>query len=279
MRIALSARAAFPPTTADSKPSPKNSPRGWRRAATGHGLLPRAASRTPSIAACACSTCPPSATNTSTPSRTPSSPPCICCAHRADVALYCNGANAIFTPAPRLFGMPVALNVDGIERKRKKWNRAGQGLVSGVGVAGHVLPDVVVTDARTIQEYYRERYGKQSVFIPYGAEIGQGGQRATRSTSWAWSRGRYFLYVSRMEPENHPLEVRRGVRAGGHADEAGADRRRPLRATSTSRACAIRATRASSCPGAIYGDGLSRTAARTASPTSTPPRWAARIPR
>ena len=34
--------------------------------------------------------------------------------HRADVALYCNGANAIFTFAPRLFGMPVALNVDGI---------------------------------------------------------------------------------------------------------------------------------------------------------------------
>ena len=47
-------------------------------------------------------------------------------AHRADVALYCNGANAIFTLWPRLFGMPVALNVDGIERKRKKWNRVAQ---------------------------------------------------------------------------------------------------------------------------------------------------------
>ncbi|MCI3953115.1 MAG: glycosyl transferase, group 1, partial [Burkholderiales bacterium] len=44
-------------------------------------------------------------------------------AHRVDAVLYCNGANAIFTPAQRLFGMPVALNVDGLERKRKKWNR------------------------------------------------------------------------------------------------------------------------------------------------------------
>src|ERR1022692_4867058 len=35
--------------------------------------------------------------------------------HRVDVALYCNGANAIFTLWPRIFGMPVALNVDGIE--------------------------------------------------------------------------------------------------------------------------------------------------------------------
>src|SRR6476619_5348910 len=45
-------------------------------------------------------------------------------AHRTDVALFCNGANAIFTGLPRLFGMPAALNVDGIERMRKKWNRA-----------------------------------------------------------------------------------------------------------------------------------------------------------
>src|SRR5438874_640698 len=32
--------------------------------------------------------------------------------HHTDVALYCNGANAIFTPWPRLTGIPVALNVD-----------------------------------------------------------------------------------------------------------------------------------------------------------------------
>src|SRR5215831_16840592 len=30
---------------------------------------------------------------------------------RADVALYCNGANALFTILPRIFGIPVALNV------------------------------------------------------------------------------------------------------------------------------------------------------------------------
>src|SRR3954468_4027558 len=43
-------------------------------------------------------------------------------AHRHDVILYCNAANAVFTWMPRLFGMATALNVDGLERKRKKWN-------------------------------------------------------------------------------------------------------------------------------------------------------------
>ena len=46
--------------------------------------------------------------------------------HRPDVALYCNGANALFTLLVRAAEIPVALNVDGIERKRKKWNRLAQ---------------------------------------------------------------------------------------------------------------------------------------------------------
>src|SRR5437868_3515508 len=42
--------------------------------------------------------------------------------HRQRAALYCNAANAIFTMLPRVLGIPVALNVDGVERRRKKWN-------------------------------------------------------------------------------------------------------------------------------------------------------------
>jgi glycosyltransferase involved in cell wall biosynthesis len=128
-------------------------------------------------------------------------------AHRKDVALYCNGANAIFTFWPRLFGMPVALNVDGIERKRKKWNRLAKAWYLVSEWLATFCPNVVVTDALTIQDYYRDRYHKESTFIPYGAETGK-----TTGIEVLINLGlepeRYFLYVSRMEPENHPLEVR-----------------------------------------------------------------------
>jgi glycosyltransferase involved in cell wall biosynthesis len=127
--------------------------------------------------------------------------------HRVDAALYCNGANAIFTPWPRLFGMPVALNVDGIERKRKKWNRAAKAWYLVSEWLATFCPTLVITDALTIQQYYRERYGADSTFIPYGAELGKvpGTDTVTRL---GLEPGKYFLYVSRMEPENHPLEVR-----------------------------------------------------------------------
>jgi len=128
-------------------------------------------------------------------------------AHRADAVLYCNGANAIFTLAPRLFGMPVALNVDGIERLRKKWNRLAKAWYLVSEWLATFCPSVVVTDAVTIERYYLERYHKRSTFIPYGADTGKVSSTAVLA-QLGLEPGRYFLYVSRLEPENHPLEVR-----------------------------------------------------------------------
>jgi glycosyltransferase involved in cell wall biosynthesis len=127
--------------------------------------------------------------------------------YRMDAALYCNGANAIFTLGPRLTRMPVALNVDGIERKRKKWNRLAKAWYLVSEWLATFCPTVVVTDARTIEQYYRARYRKRSTYIPYGAELGKVPTSAVLERL-GLERDRYFLYVSRMEPENHPLEVR-----------------------------------------------------------------------
>ena len=173
--------------------------------------------------------------------------------HRVDTALYCNGANAIFTLWPRPFGMPVALNVDGLERKRKKWNRLAKSWYLVSEWFATFCPTVVVTDARTIEEYYRERYGKASTFIPYGAELGKV-ETSAALEKLGLERGRYFLYVSRMEPENHPLEVREAFERVdtpmklaliGDAPYAGEYIRR-VRATSDPRIV---------IPGAIYGTG------------------------
>jgi len=123
------------------------------------------------------------------------------------VALFCNAANAIFTFWPRLFGVPDALNVDGLERKRKKWNRLAKAWYRMSEWLATFCPNVIVTDAVKIAEYYRDQYGKASECIPYGAETGK-----LESTEVLVRLGletdRYFLYVSRMEPENNALLVR-----------------------------------------------------------------------
>jgi glycosyltransferase involved in cell wall biosynthesis len=126
---------------------------------------------------------------------------------RQDAVLYCNAANAVFTWMPRCAGMPVALNVDGLERHRKKWNRFAKAWYRVSEWLATWMPNLVVTDAASIASYYREKYNHESVMIPYGAEIGPVETTDVLAQLGLERRG-YFLYVSRMEPENNAILVR-----------------------------------------------------------------------
>ena len=97
-----------------------------------------------------------------------------------DVVLVCNAANAIFCAWPRLAGTQVALNVDGIERKRKKWNALGRGWYLVSERLATWLPE----------RHRHRRRGHQgllpasattptSTFIPYGCQVGRDAGRAT----------------------------------------------------------------------------------------------------
>jgi glycosyltransferase involved in cell wall biosynthesis len=121
---------------------------------------------------------------------------------RFDCMLICNAANALFAAVPRLTGTPVALNVDGIERKRKKWGPAGRAYYRISEFLATFVPNVIVTDAAVIQEYYLNRYHKESVMITYGSECSRLPTRTVLERLQVQPR-EYFLYVSRLEPENN----------------------------------------------------------------------------
>lgn len=173
--------------------------------------------------------------------------------HPHDVALYCNGANAIFTPLARMAGMRVALNVDGLERKRKKWNALARAWYHVSEVLSTFCPDEIVTDARQIRDYYHQRYGADSTFIPYGAPTGKLGSTSVLDTL-GLTPGAYFLYVTRFEPENNPLMVRRAF------EKVGTDLKLALVGDAPYAAEYIAQVRDTTdarviLPGAIYGQG------------------------
>jgi glycosyltransferase involved in cell wall biosynthesis len=121
---------------------------------------------------------------------------------RFDVALICNAANAVFAAIPRITGTPVALNVDGIERKRRKWGLAGRTYYRISEYLATLIPNVIITDAAVIREYYQKRYGVSSTMIAYGAECDR--QPTTEiQQRLGVPPGNYILYVSRLEPENN----------------------------------------------------------------------------
>ena len=121
---------------------------------------------------------------------------------RFDAALICNAANAPFAPILRAARVPVAINVDGLEHKRRKWNWLGRGYYRLAERLAVRLPNEMVTDARVIQDYYLTRYGARSTMIAYGADVERRQDRAAVG-QWGVEPGRYVLYVSRLEPENN----------------------------------------------------------------------------
>lgn len=182
---------------------------------------------------------------------------------RFDAVLVCNAINAAASFLPRLSGRTrVVLNVDGLERHRRKWSALGKLAYRISETLSTIIPDVVVSDAKVIQDYYRERHRMASVFIPYGGDLPapQGRDTLDRLNL---TPEKYVLYVSRLEPENNAEAVIRAYHdvpgqtplvIVGDAPYA-ADYIARLRAGADARVL---------MPGAIYGEGYRQLLANAA---------------
>ena len=135
-----------------------------------------------------------------------------------DVVLLCNVANSPFAYIPRIFGKPVVLNVDGLDRKREKWRGLGAQVLHFCEWMSSFSSNQLVTDAKAIHDYYLTKYGCESVVIAYGSEapeseVSSEGAASNHSfNGFNLESGQYVLYVSRLEPENNPDLVLRAWR-------------------------------------------------------------------
>jgi len=122
--------------------------------------------------------------------------------NRYDVILICNSANSIFSFIPRITNQKVAINVDGLEWQRAKWNYWGKLTYRISEFLATFLPNHVVTDSRFIEDYYLKKFKKDSTFIPYGATTKKTDTNGVLK-KYNLKANKYVLFVSRLEPENN----------------------------------------------------------------------------
>lgn len=119
----------------------------------------------------------------------------------------------MFVPLLKTAEIPVALHVDGVERRRAKWGLFGRAVYALSERLATSLPDALITDARVIQEYFLDRWSTTTTVITYGVDpVPEPPGEAL--SALGIEPQRYFLYVSRFEPENNPhqvVEAYRGV--------------------------------------------------------------------
>ena len=77
---------------------------------------------------------------------------------RFDAVLVCNAINAAASFLPRLSRRTrVVLNVDGLERHRRKWHAVGKPGYRIPEAHAPIAPDVTVPDAKVLQDCHRAR--------------------------------------------------------------------------------------------------------------------------
>jgi glycosyltransferase involved in cell wall biosynthesis len=120
---------------------------------------------------------------------------------KPDVALVMNVANGFWLPLLRLRGIPVVVNVDGIEWERAKWGRLAKGIFKLSARFTSWFASTLVADAAEIQRRWKQGFSRESVFIPYGGDI-----PAPLPLESNLEHRSYVLLVARFVPENTVAE-------------------------------------------------------------------------
>lgn len=133
-----------------------------------------------------------------------------------------NNANLPGILLTLLAGIPTSVNTDGLEWRREKWSWPFKAYYFLASALISFLCGGLISDSQAIRAYYGRVFSKETEFVPYGAPREAGfssGRKAEILSQYGLQEGRYFLQITRFEPDNLPLRSAEAFGASGLAGE------------------------------------------------------------
>ncbi len=121
---------------------------------------------------------------------------------RYDVVHYHCLGPALFSFFPRLLGKKTVVTVQGLDWQRKKWGPVAAAVLRLGEWASVRLPNSTMVVSRTLQEDYRTRYGRETTYVPNGAQLREN-KSSGELKQWGLSPGGYILFLGRFSPEKN----------------------------------------------------------------------------
>jgi glycosyltransferase involved in cell wall biosynthesis len=121
---------------------------------------------------------------------------------RPDVAFYFIAGNSPLAALSRAFGVPTIICVDGLDSRRAKWGRLASVYLRWAERNAPKCADAIVTDSKDVQRLYRDEFGAESYFIPYGSSM-DGTDSGEYLERFGLTPRGYILFVGRFEAENN----------------------------------------------------------------------------
>lgn len=121
---------------------------------------------------------------------------------RHDIVHFHAVGPGVAAPLPRyLSRSAVVQTIHGLDADRAKWGGGARLLLTGgTWMSAHV-PHATVTVSRTLQQHYRDRYGRSATYIPNGVSAPVHVGAELLRERFGLEPGSYLLYVGRLVPE------------------------------------------------------------------------------
>jgi glycosyltransferase involved in cell wall biosynthesis len=119
-----------------------------------------------------------------------------------DIVHYHALGPALFSCLPRLVGKKTAVTVQGLDWQRKKWGRLASAVLRLGEKSAIRLPNATMVVSRTLESYFRDRYGTRARCVANGAALRERRQ-AAKIYEWGFEPGNYILFLGRFSPEKN----------------------------------------------------------------------------
>jgi glycosyltransferase involved in cell wall biosynthesis len=119
-----------------------------------------------------------------------------------DVVHYHAFGPSLFSFLPRLAGKETVVTVQGLDWQRKKWSPIAAWVLRLGERAAVRLPGRTMVVSRTLQSYYKKRFGAETIYVPNGTLLRER-REVDRIRQWELDTNQYILFLGRFSPEKN----------------------------------------------------------------------------
>jgi len=118
-----------------------------------------------------------------------------------DIVHYHAIGPSLFSFIPKVRGMKTVATVHALDWQRAKWGAGAREVLKAGEWASAHFPQRTIVVSRDLQRYFRERYGREAVYIPNGVVPVEPPRSAKLIKDFGIEPGHYILFLGRLVPE------------------------------------------------------------------------------
>lgn len=129
---------------------------------------------------------------------------------------------------PKLFGKRCIATIHGLDHQRAKWGRFARAYIMLGEKCAAKFADEIIVLSKGVQQYFRDTYGRETVFIPNGVTKPEIREAEMITAQYGLKKDDYILFLGRLVPEKgiaylidaykHVRTDKKLVIAGGSSD-------------------------------------------------------------